>query len=68
MAIADGNKMTIHDEGGLALFLELLESGSLPEKEEACKGLWTLCFDEHIASQVSKDTKIIEGRSSAYIG
>ncbi|XP_067933381.1 uncharacterized protein [Watersipora subatra] len=64
LAISDGNKLNINDNDGLPLYLELLRSTSLAEQEEACRGLWTLCFHPLVAANVSADTAMMSALQS----
>lgn len=53
--------MSIYDNQGIDLYSQLLGEGNMQEKEEACKGLWTLSFNELVSLAIQKDTKILAG-------
>lgn len=59
--MSDTNKLTINDNDGLPLYYQMLGSVILNEQEEACKGLWTLCFHPFVVENVSKNTEVMSG-------
>lgn len=61
LAMSDDNKLKINDNNGVPLYLEMLQSSSLPEQEEACKGLWTLCFNQIVADKISRNSDALSG-------
>jgi len=61
LAVNDENKMALVEEGVLRYYAQLVTEGSLQEREEACKGLWTLSFNKEIAMEIMDNDALMNG-------
>lgn len=59
LAISDANKHMIEDSGGIHIYQEFLEKGWGDERAEACRGLWTLCFNELVSEYVLGNAQLM---------
>lgn len=66
--MSDFNALAIYDHEGVKLYKQLLESGNKEEKEEACRGLWTLSFNELVSKAILSDSKILSGQFMSIFG